>query len=80
MFEASFYFTLSSNDEQILVVSGHEFYLKCMNKTTTIWNCQKYQTRKWRATGTTDGESSVQTRGEHNHDISMWKPDARPVL
>ena len=80
MFEASFHFTLSSKDKQILVVSGHEYYLKRKNKTTTNWNCSKYQTHKCRATAITDGENFIETRSQHNHDISTGKPDARIVL
>ena len=44
IFEASFHFTLSTKDKQILVVPGHEFHLK--RKTL---NC--------RATVITDGGS-----------------------
>ena len=80
MFEASFHFTLSSKDKQMLVVSGHEYYLKRKNKTTTNWNCSKYQTHKCRATAITEGENFIETRGQHNHDISTGKPDARLVL
>ena len=80
MFEASFRFTLSSKDKQMLVVSGHEYYLKRKNKTTTNWNCSKYQTHKCRATAITEGENFIETRGQHNHDISTSKPDARLVL
>ena len=80
MFEASFHFTLSSKDKQMLVVSGHEYYFKRKNKTTTNWNCSKYQTHKRRATAITDGENFIETRGQHNHDISTGKPDARLVL
>ena len=79
MFEASFHFTLSSKDKQMLVVSGHEYYLKRKNKTTTNWNCSKYQTHKCRATAITDGENFIETRGQPNH-ISTGKPDARLVL
>ena len=80
MFEASFHFTLSSKDKQMLVVSGHEYYLKRKNKTTTNWNCSKYQTHICRATAITDGENFIETRGQHNHDIFTGKPDARLVL
>ena len=41
----------------MLVVSGHEYYLKRKNKTTTNWNCSKYQTHKCHATAITDGEN-----------------------
>ena len=80
MFEASFHFTLSSKDKQMLVVSGHAYYLKRKNKTTTNWNCSKYQTHKCRATAIKDGERFIETRGQHNHDISTGKPDARLLL
>ena len=80
MFEASFRFILSSNDKQMLVVSGHKYYLKRKNKTTTGLNCSKYQHHKSRATAITDGEHLIETMGEHNRDISTGKPDARPVL
>ena len=56
------------------------YYLKRKNKTTTNWNCSKYQTHKCRATAITDGENFIETRGQHNHDISTGKPDARLVL
>ena len=59
MFEASFHFTLSSKDNQMLMVSGHECYLKRKNKTRTNWNCSKYQTHKCRATAITDGENTI---------------------
>ena len=75
MFKASFRFTLSSKDKQMLVVSGHEYYLKRKNKTRTNWNCSKYQTHKCRGTAT-----FIELRGQHNHDISSIKPDARLVL
>ena len=64
----------------MLVASGHEYYLKRKNKTTTNWNCSKYQTHKCRVTSITDGEIFIETKGEHNHDISSGKPDARLVL
>ena len=64
----------------MLVVSGHGYYLKRKNKTTTNWNCSKYQTHKCRATAITDGKNFIETRGQHNHDISTGKPDARLVL
>ena len=80
MFEASFHFTLSSKDKQMRVISGHEYYLKRKNKTTTNWNCSEYQNHKCRATAITDGEIFIETRGQHNHDISTGKPDARLVL
>ena len=80
MFEASFHFTLSSKDKQMPVVSGHEYYIKRKNETTTNWNWSKYQTHKCRATAITDGENFIETRGQHNHDISTGKPDARLVL
>ena len=64
----------------MLVVSGHEYFLKRKNKTTTNWNFSKYQTHKCRATSITDGENFIETRGQHNHDVSTGKPDARLVL
>ena len=80
MFEASFHFTLSSKDKEMLVVSGHEYYLKRKNKTTTNWNCSKYQTQKCRATAVTDGKDFIETKGQQNHDNSTGKSDARLVL
>ena len=80
MFEASFHFILSSEDKQMLVVSGHEYYLKRKNKTTTNWNCSKYQTHKCHATAITEGENFIETRGEQNQDISTGKLVARLVL
>ena len=80
MFEASFHFTLTSKDKQMLVVSGHEYYPKRKNKTTTNWNCSKTQTHKSRATALTDKENFFETRGQHNYDNFTGKPDARLVL
>ena len=80
MFEVSFHFTLSSKDKQMLVVSGHEYYLKRKNKKTTNWNCSKTQTHKCRATAFTDKENFFETRGQHNHDNFTGKPNARLVL
>ena len=48
----------------MLVVSGHQYYLKRKNKTITNWICSKHQTHKCLATATTDGENFIQTRGE----------------
>ena len=64
----------------MLVVSGHEYHLKRKNKTAKNWKYSKNQTHKCRATAITDGENLIETRGQHNHDISTGKPDARLVL
>ena len=63
----------------MLVVSGHEYYLKRKNKTTTNGtarstkpiNAAQQQLRM---------EKNFETRGQHNHDISTGKLDARLVL
>ena len=80
MCEASFHFNLSSKDKQMLVVSGHKYYLERRKKKTTNWNCSKYQTHKFRATALTDEENFIETRGDYNHNISTGKSDARLVL
>ena len=80
MFEAFFHLILSAKDKQKLVVSDHEYYLKRKNKTTTNWNCSKYQTHKCRVAAITYGKKIIETRVEHNHNISTGKPDARLVL
>ena len=61
------------------MVSGHKYYLKRKNKTTTNWNCSKYPVHKCRATAITVGENIIETRDEQNHNISTGKP-ARLVL
>ena len=80
MIESSFEFTVSSKNKPILIASGHEFYFKRKNKFTENWICSKYQTHKCRATAITENNELIETRGEHNHDISAGKSEARNVI
>ena len=70
MIESSFEFTVSSKNKPILIASGHEFSFKRKNKFTENWICSKYQTHKCRATAITENNELIETRGEHNHDIT----------
>ena len=80
MIEYSFEFTVSSKNKPILIMSGHEFYFKQKNKLTENWICSKYQTHKCRATPITENNELIETRGEHNHDISAGNLEARNVI
>ena len=80
MIESSFEFTVSSKNKPILIASGHEFYFKRKNTFTENWICSKYQTHKCRATAITENNELIETRGEHNHDISAGKSEARNVI
>ena len=80
MIESSFEFTVSSKNKPILIASGHEFYFKRKNKFTENWICSKYQTHKCRATAITENNELIETLGEHNHDISAGKSEARNVI
>ena len=80
MIESSFEFIVSSENKPILIASGHEFYFKQKNKFTENWICSKYQTHKCRATAITENNELIETRGEHNHNISAGKLEARNVI
>ena len=80
MIESFFEFTVSSKNKPILIASGHEFYFKRKNKFTENWICSKYQTLKCRATAITENNELIETREEHNHDISAGKSEARNVI
>ena len=80
MIESSFEFTVSSKNKPILIASGHGFYFKRKNKFTENWICSKYQTVKCRATAITEINELIETLGEHNHDISAGKLEARNVI
>ena len=80
MIESSFEFTVSSKNKPILIASGHEFHFKRKNKFTENWICSKYQTHICRATAITENNELIETRGEHNHDISAGKSEARNVI
>ena len=80
MIESSFEFTVSSKNKPILIASGHEFYFKRKNKFTENRICSKYQTHKYRATAITENNELIETRGEHDHDISAGKSEARNVI
>ena len=80
MIESSFEFTVSSKNKPILIASRHEFYFNRKNKFTENWICLKYQTYECRATAITENNELIETRGEHNHDISAGKLEARNVI
>ena len=50
------------------------------NKFTENWICSKYQTHKCRATAITENNELIETRGEHNHDISAGTSEDRNVI
>ena len=50
------------------------------NKFTEYWICSKYQTHRRRATAITEIDELIVTRGEHNHDFSAGKLQARNVI
>ena len=80
MSESSFEFTVSSKNKPIVIASGHEFYFERTNKFTENWICSNYQTHKCRATVITEINELIETPGEHNHDISAGKSEARNVI
>ena len=77
MIESSFEFTVSSKNKPILIASSHEFYFERKNKFTENRICSKYQIHKCQATAITENSELIETRGEHNYDISAGKPDVR---
>ena len=80
MSESSFEFAVSSKNKPILKASGDEFYFKRKSKFAENWFCSKYQTHKCRASANTKNNELIETRGEHNHDISAGKSEARNVI
>ena len=67
-------------NQEILVVEGHESYLKRMNKFTTAWNCSKNQSYKCRVSAFTQDDQLIRVNGEHNHNASIGKPATRKVI
>ena len=80
MITADFEFTISSKNKEKLVVEGHEFYVKRLNKFTTAWNCSKYQSYKCRVSTLTQDDQLICVNGEHNHSTSIGKPATRKVI
>ena len=80
MITANFEFTISSKNKEILVVEGHEFYVKRLNKFTTAWNCSKYQSYKCRVSALTKDDQLIRVSGEHNHNASIEKPATRKFI
>ena len=80
MITADFEFTISSKNKEILVVEGHEFYVKRLNKFTTAWNCSKYQSYKLLFSALTQDDQLIRVNGEHNHSASIGKPVTRKVI
>ena len=68
-------FTTSSKGKPILVVDGYEFFKKREGKTSTAWNCSRYQKLKCRATATTIEGEVLEVRGDHCHDPDFGKPE-----
>ena len=64
----------------ILIASGHEFHFKGKNKLTANWICSKNQTHKCRTTAITEDNELIETRGEHNYNISAEKLEAQNVI
>ena len=77
---ADFEFTISSKNKEILVVEGHEFYVKRLNKFTTAWNCSKYQSYKCRVSALTQDDQLIRVNCEHNHSASIKKPATRKII
>ena len=73
MITADFEFTISSKNKEKLVVEGHEFYVKRLNKFTTAWNCSKYQSYKRRVSALTKDDQLIRVNGEHNHSEKNWR-------
>ena len=80
MISADFEFTISSKNKEILVVEGHEFYVKRTNKFTTAWICSNYQSYKCRVPAFTEDGQLIRVNGEHNHSASIGKPATRKVI
>ena len=80
MITSDFEFTISSKNKEILVVEGHEIYVKRLNKFTTAWNCSKYQSYKCRVSALTEDDQLIRVNGELNHSASIGKPDTRKVI
>ena len=84
MITADFEFTISSKNKETLVVEGHEFYAKRLNKFTTAWNCSKYQSYKCRVSALTQDDQLIRVNGEHNHSAfrvaGFSKPATRKVI
>ena len=80
MITADFEFTISLKNKEILVVEGHEFHVKRLNKFTTAWNCSKYQSYKCRVSALTQDDQLIRVNGEHNHSASIGKPTTREVI
>ena len=84
MITVNFEYTISSKTKEILVVEGHEFYVKRLNKFSTAWNCSKYhskyQSYKCRVSALTQDGQLIRVNGEHNHNASIVKPATRKVI
>ena len=84
MITADFQFTISSKNKEILVVEGHEFYVKILNKFTTAGNSSKYQSYKCRVSALTQDDQLIRVKqtynGEQNHSASIGKPATQKVI
>ena len=67
------------NDE-ILVVEGHEFYIKRTNKFTTACNFSKYQSYKCRVSAFSQDGQLIRVNGEHNHNASIGKQATGKII
>ena len=76
MIESCFEFTVSSKNKPILVASCHEFYFTGKDKFTVKTGFAQ-SIKQCRATAITENNKLIETRGEHNHDISAgnWRPE-----
>ena len=80
MITAEFEFTISSKNKEILVVEGHEFQVKRLNKFTTAWNCSQYQSYKCRGSALTQDDQLFRVNGEQNHSAWIGKPATRKFI
>ena len=81
MIESSVEYTVSSKNKPILIASGHELFFRRKTKFTESWICSKNQTHKYRAAVITEKKNELlETRGEHNHDISAGNSEDRSVI
>ena len=69
-----------SKKAKILVVEGHEFYIKRTNKFTTACNCSKYQSYKCRVSAFSQDGQLIHVNGEHNHTASIGKQATGKVI
>ena len=80
MITDDFEITISSKNKEILIVEGHECYVKRINKFTTAWNCSKYQSYKCRVSAFTQDDQLIRVNGEHIYNATIGKPATGKVI